>query len=164
MQAQRTEFWKLFKASACKLDLRGDNKEATFEEIVATLVKAGQLDDAHAEGAVAALVAREQTASTGIGVNVAVPHVAIEGLDRAVVSVSIHPEGVDWESLDGDPAHIFFTVLRPKEEGEHHDADRHLEMMKWISRLAREADFRRFARAAKTRKELVDLLKEMSEV
>lgn len=164
MQAQRTEFWKLFKASASNIKLQGDTKEAVFAELVSSLVKAKLLDEERTDDAIAALLAREQAASTGIGVNVAIPHVELEGLDRAVVSVSIHPEGVDWNSLDGDTVNIFFTVLRPAAEGEEHDADRHLEMMRWISRLTREPDFRRFARAAKTRKELVDLLKEMSEV
>jgi len=164
MQAQRTEFWKLFKASASNIKLQGDTKEAVFAELVGSLVKANLLEEEQTEAAIAALLAREQTASTGIGVNVAIPHVELEGLERAVVSVSIHPEGVDWSSLDGDPAHIFFTVLRPSAETEEYDADRHLEMMRWVSRLTREPDFRRFARAAATRKELVDLLKEMSEV
>jgi mannitol/fructose-specific phosphotransferase system IIA component (Ntr-type) len=45
-----------------------------------------------------------------------------------------------------------------------HDPDRHLEMMRWIARLGRDGDFRRFAVRVKTKTELVDLLKEMSAV
>ena len=56
---------------------------------------------------------------------------------------------------------IFFTVLRPDRVGGQFDPDRHLDVMKWITMLVREPDFRRFAMRATTRTELVDLLKEM---
>jgi len=60
--------------------------------------------------------------------------------------------------------HILFTVLRPDRPGDRHDPERHLSMMRWISKLGREADFRRFAMTVPNRTELVALLKEMSQV
>ena len=99
-----------------------------------------------------------------MGVNVAIPHVKLKGLERAAVSLAVHKEGLEWKALDGEPVHLFFTVLRPERAGELHDPERHLDMMKWVARLARDADFRRFAVNAKTKKELVDLLKEKSGV
>lgn len=156
--------WKLFKPKACILKLKGEDHDTVFQEIVETLVKAGQLDEAHAASGVEALQARERLASTGVGMGVAIPHVKLEGLDRAVCSLSIHPQGVDWRAIDGAPVQIFFTVLRPAVSTDEHDPERHLEMMRWISRLGRHDDFRRFAVAAKNRTELVELLREMSAV
>ena len=117
-----------------------------------------------ADAANKALMERESLASTGLGRNVAIPHVKLKGLDRVVCSVSIHKEGLEWAAIDGEPVNIYFTVMRPERGGDQHDPERHLEMMTWIAKLAREPDFRRFAGRAKTKPELVDLLKEMSAV
>ena len=69
-----------------------------------------------------------------------------------------------FPSVDAAPVHILFTVIRPERGGDQHDPEQHLEMMRWIARLSRDADFRRFATRVKTKTELVDLLKEMSAV
>lgn len=164
MQTQANDYWKLFKPKNCSIKIVGTSKEEVFEEIVGNLVKGGELPEEHAEAARRALLDREALASTGVGRNVAIPHVKLAELDRVVASLSVHPEGVDWSALDGDPVHIFFTVLRPTRAGEHHDPDRHLAMMQWISRLCREPDFLRFSIASKTKTELVSLLKEMAGV
>ena len=162
MKTEASDYWKLFKPSACNVKLKASMQTETFTEIVETLVKAKALSQDLRDAAIEALVQREELASTGIGQNVAIPHVKIEGLEEAVVSLSIHHGGLDWNSLDGLPVQILFTVLRPAAAGPKHDPDRHLEMMRWISSIGQEPDFRRFALAVGTRKELVDLLKEIS--
>ena len=80
------------------------------------------------------------------------------------VAGEVHVEGVEWDAVDGAPVKIFFTVLRPAEAGELHDPEKHLEVMRWIAKLGRDSDFRSFALQAKTKTQLVDLLKEMSPV
>ncbi|MEW6074569.1 MAG: PTS sugar transporter subunit IIA [Planctomycetota bacterium] len=164
MESEAKDYWKLFKPAACSIRLKGATQAEVFDELVENLVKGKALDSALREAARAALLQREAIASTGIGQNVAIPHVKIIGLEEAVVSLSIHPTGVDWHSLDGEPVRILFTVLRPERAGDRHDPDRHLEMMRWISSLGREADFRRFAMGVTNRTELVALLREMSQV
>ena len=162
MTTQTSDYWKLFKAGHCNLKLKGANKEAVLTELVETIVKAKVLDASKQEAATKALVEREKLASTGVGMNVAIPHVQVEGIDQVIVNISLHPEGVEWAALDGEPVHIFFTVLRPSKPGDSYDPERHLEMMRWLSRLCRHADFRRFAQSVNNRTELVELLKEMS--
>jgi len=162
MQTEAKDFWKLFKPSACALRLKAEGKREVFEELVANFVKAKQLPEELSESAVAALVEREGVASTGIGQNVAIPHVKLADLDEAIFSLTVHEPGLEWESVDGEPVQIFFTVLRPARAGKSHDPERHLEMMRWISTVGREPDFRRFALQVEKRSELVDLLKEMS--
>ncbi len=155
-------FWKLFRPAACSIRLKGAERDGIFEEIVANLVKSGQLPSELEAPALQALLERERMASTGVGMGVAIPHVKLAGLDRAAVSFSLQPDGLDWRAIDGAPVYLFFTVLRPAEASSEHDPERHLEMMRWIARLGRHEDFRRFALSAKTRTELVDLLREMS--
>lgn len=157
-------FWKLFKPKSCSTDLKSESKDDVLREIVASLVSGGSLAEENSDAAVKALLEREEMASTGVGHNVAIPHVKLVGLETAVGSLSVHRGGVEWAAVDGDPVHVFVTILRPEAASESHDPEVHLEMMRWISRLARERDFRHFALQAKTRTELVDLLKEMSHV
>jgi len=157
-------FWKLFKAKTCSLTLCGATKEEVLAELVTGLIEGGSLDEGLREEALSALREREGLATTGVGQNVAIPHVKIRGLERAAASLCVHPGGVEWGAVDGAPVHLFFTVLRPAEESRHHDPEVHLEMMRWIARLGRERDFRSFALQASTRTQLVDLLKEMAGV
>jgi mannitol/fructose-specific phosphotransferase system IIA component (Ntr-type) len=156
--------WKNFKPKSCSVNLKATDKDSALREIVEQLQKAGMLPEDQGEQAVKALFEREKLASTGVGMGVAIPHVKLKGLDRVVCSLSVHHEGLEWAAVDGEPVHIFFTVLRPEREGEHYNESDHIEMMSWIAGLSRTPDFRRFATQAKTKTELVDLLKEMSAV
>ena len=157
-------FWKHFKPKSCSAGLKATTKEDALSEIVTNLVKGGILPGDLEQDALTALTEREELASTGVGMNVAIPHVKLPGLDKVACSLSVHKEGLEWAAVDGAEVNIFFTVLRPEGASADHDPETHLEMMKWIARLGRESDFRRFAIAATTKTELVDLLKEMSAV
>jgi nitrogen PTS system EIIA component len=157
-------FWKHFKPKSCNINLKASDKDAALAEVVENLIKADLLDESLREGVLEALREREELASTGVGTGVAIPHVKISGLTKVVCNLSIHKEGLEWSAIDGAPVHILFAILRPERAGDEHDPEKHLEMMTWIAKLGREADFRRFARAARTKTELVDLLKEMSAV
>lgn len=157
-------YWKQFKPKSCSVNLKAFDKIGTLAEIVDNMAKSGVLPEELHEAAATALTNREELASTGVGQGVAIPHIKIPGLTKVVCTLSIHKEGLEWAAVDGEPVHVFFTILRPERAGDDHDPERHLEMMTWIAKLAREPDFRRFARAAKTKTELVDLLKEMSAV
>lgn len=157
-------WWKLFKPKACNVNLKAESKEEALAAVVESLVKASQLPEELSTRALDALRQREELASTGVGMGVAIPHVKLEGIELAVCSLSVHREGLDWNAVDGAPVSILFTVLRPAEAGDQHDPENHLDMMRWIAKLARDQDFRSFALQATKKSELVDLLKEMSAV
>jgi mannitol/fructose-specific phosphotransferase system IIA component (Ntr-type) len=162
MQARDKEYWKLFKPAACSVRLRSATRDEVFAELVDNFVRAKLLEPALRAAAVRALLERESVASTGVGQRVAIPHVKLVGLEEAIFSLSIHPSGIEWSSLDGEPVTILFTVLRPDRPGGRFQPERHLDMMRWISALGRDADFRRFALGVTTKKGLVDLLREKS--
>ena len=163
-QRPTMSFWKQFKPKSCSVNLKASDKDGILEELVDNMVKSGVLEDSLREVAMRTLREREDLASTGVGMSVAIPHVKLPGLEKVVCTLSVHKEGVEWRAIDGGQVNLFFTVLRPERAGDEHDPEQHLEMMSWIARLSREGDFRRFALAAKTKTELVDLLKEMSAV
>jgi len=156
--------WKIFRPKACSVRLAAADKTAALAELVENLVEGEALPGALRKDALAALLSREEEGSTGVGMHVAIPHVRLKRLERVACSVSIHPAGLEWAAVDGAPVHIVFAVLRPEKTGAQHDPEKHLEMMRWIARLARDADFRRFALQVKTKAALVDLLKEKSAV
>ena len=164
MKTQSPQFWKLFKAKASSLKLKSSEPDALFQELADLLVASDQIEDSQRAAAVSALAERERVASTGVGQNIAIPHVPLPGLAKVAVGISIHPEGIHWRAIDGEPVHIFVTVMRPEGSTPDHDPEQHIEMMRWIARLARHDDFRRFAMAAGTRTELVQLMKEMADV
>jgi mannitol/fructose-specific phosphotransferase system IIA component (Ntr-type) len=157
-------FWKQFKAKSCSVRLKSANRDAALAELVENLIHSDCLSEALRADALAALLERERSGSTGVGMNVAIPHVKLKGLERAACSVSLAPQGLEWQAIDGAPVQIVFAVLRPEKVGPQHDPEKHLEMMRWIARLSRDADFRRFALGVKTKTELVELLKEKSAV
>jgi len=163
MKTEAKDYWKLFKVNACSVTLAGVEREQVFTELVDNFVKAKALPGALHAAALRALLEREALASTGVGQRVAIPHVKLAGLEEPIFSLSIHPTGVEWAALDGEPVMIFFTVLRPERAGERYQPERHLDMMRWISGLARDGDFRRFAQQLTTKKGLIDLLREKSE-
>lgn len=155
------DHWKLFKPQACLLPLQGTDKEVVLAALVQGLVEGRALDAGLRERALAALVTRERSASTGFGHGVAIPHVRVSGLAETAASLSVLPDGCEWGAIDGEPVQLVFTVLRPDRPGDRHDPSRHLEFMRWIARLARSSEFRSVALRARTRAELVELLREM---
>ena len=157
-------FWKEFKSKSCSTRLKSGVKEQVLEEVVDLLVKGGELDTSLRDEVLNALLSREQLASTGVGMNVAIPHVKIKGLERVICSLCVTRERIEWAAVDGEPVNILFTVLRPERATDEHDPEEHIKRMSWIARLGREADCRRFVQGANTKAEMLGLLKEMSAV
>lgn len=155
-------WYKRFKNKACILKLKGQTKADILNEVADQLLSAKFIEPELEDKLRAALAAREELASTGVGMNVAIPHVKLEGLKEAVYSLSVCRDGVEWEAVDGAPVHIVFTVVRPTEATELYDPEEHLEIMRWVAKLGRDQDFRAFALQAKTKAALVALLKELS--
>ena len=94
-------FWKEFKSKSCSSRIKASVKEDVLEEVVDLLVKGGDLDASMRDDALNALLAREQLASTGVGMNVAIPHVKIKGLEKVICSLCVTKEDVDWKAVDG---------------------------------------------------------------
>lgn len=153
-------FARRFQLEACSVSLAGATKEECLRELAGLLAQSGQVDERLLPALHAEFLARERLASTGIGGGVAIPHVKLAGQRTVALALAVHRPGVAWAAVDGDPAHIFFAVVRPAGASAVHDPKRHLELLHWIARLARASDFRRFALAAATRAELLELLAE----
>ncbi len=159
----RIDFSQQYKPAACSVSLSAGTKEECLRELAQLLVDAEQLPKRQVAPLQAAFLERERVASTGVGAGVAIPHVKLGAVKETVLGFGVHKKGVEWSAVDGEPAHIFFVVVRPAAASGLHDPRRHLELMQWIAHLARVQDFRRFALAAQSGKELVELLREMAQ-
>jgi PTS system nitrogen regulatory IIA component len=103
------------------------------------------------------IIERENLGSTGIGNGIAVPHVKDRGIERISLVLARSNDGIDFAAVDGRDVNTVFTIFAPEDH-----ADEHLQILRWISVLARNADFRSFVRNASGEAEIRDLLHEMS--
>lgn len=96
---------------------------------------------------------REALASTGVGSGVAIPHGRLRTVERLVAAVAIAKEGIDFEAIDGRPAHIFVAVLGPeKQTGEH------LKALARFSRILRDESVRAKLIAVEDAREALEIL------
>jgi len=83
------------------------------------------------------LLERERLASTAIGEGVAIPHGKLDAVGKLVAVVGRAPEGVDFDSMDGRPTHLFFVLVAPE-----NSTGVHLKALARISRLFKDPEFR----------------------
>jgi len=121
---------------AVVLDLASGSKREVLAEMARALARAEPRLDA--ERLLEVLLERESLQSTGIGEGVAIPHGKLPGLDRLLASFARSRPGVDFESIDGQPTHLFFLLVVPEQSG-----GQHLKALARISRFFRDAAFRK---------------------
>lgn len=117
------------------LDLQSTAKDDLLAEMAAALAGVEALLDE--KKLLTVLQEREALQSTGIGEGVAIPHGKIGGLDRLVATFARSREGVDFDSIDGQPTQLFFLLVVPEQSG-----GQHLKALARISRFFRDASFR----------------------
>lgn len=136
--------------------LTGTDKEAVLDEMLAAAVAGGLVRAEHQKAVRSGLNAREDVGSTGIGNGVAVPHTKSTEVEEIAVVFARSAAGVPFQAVDGRDVHLMFMVLAPAD-----GSDVHLTVLRWISKLARNEDFRRFAIQTGDEVGLRDLLVEM---
>jgi mannitol/fructose-specific phosphotransferase system IIA component (Ntr-type) len=110
----------------------------TRPEVIAELVQAGaKAAGLSAETILGAVLEREELMPTGIGKGLAVPHARLPGLEKPLVAVGFSEGGLDFESPDGEPAHIIFLILTPLQ-----DNGAQLEILADIAHTFRFAEIR----------------------
>ncbi|MFC6386144.1 fructose-specific PTS transporter subunit EIIC [Sporolactobacillus kofuensis] len=146
----------LLTAATVNLDLKSNTKKDVLDELAATLDKAGKLNDL--AGYRAAIDKREGQSTTGIGDGVAIPHSKTSAVKEAAIAFGRSKEGVDFQSLDGQPAHLFFMIAA--EDGANAT---HLEALSTLSTFLINPDFREKLMSAETADEIVALFDEQEE-
>ncbi len=134
-----------------KCDLESSYKEELFEEMVQMFVREGVVPDRSA--AVDALLEREAKMSTGIADGIAMPHGKIDGINGAVIALGISREGIDYDSLDGEPVNLVFMILC-----ENGNPAMHVELLSEVSRLLTIPGFKERLVAARDAQEVLQII------
>lgn len=140
---------------AVSADLEAKDKNGIIRELVDLLVKAGELKPKDKETVVKTLFNREALGSTGIGQGVAIPHGKCESIKELVGAFGVSRSGINFDSLDGEPANIFFLLLAPIES-----SGPHLKALARISKLLKDKYFRDSLKNAETEKAVLRIIKE----
>jgi len=136
-------------------DLKAHNKGEVLRELADMVAKKEGLEIG---ALIPVLEEREKLGSTGIGEGVAIPHGKLKGLKKLVASFGKSGKGVDFESIDGKPAHLFFLLMAPE-----NTAGMHLKALARISRLLKDTKFRERLQDSKTTQEVYKVLQEEDE-
>ncbi len=136
-------------------ELAATTKEEVIREMAEGLRATGHIANGELDAVIKAILRREDQGTTGIGRGVAVPHTKHGSVPRLVGSVAVSKKGIDFESLDGDPVHVFFLLVSPSDRpGDH------LRALETISKQLRNDTFCRFLRQSTTREQIVEVLEE----
>jgi fructose PTS system EIIBC or EIIC component len=138
------------------LSMNGKNKEEAIDNLVDVLVKSRKIDS-H-EDFKAAILKREEQSTTGVGDGIAIPHAKTKSVKEAAIVFGKSEEGVDYQSLDGQPAHLFFMIAAP--EGANNT---HLEALSRLSGLLMREEVRGKLMAAKAENEVIDIINSYDE-
>ena len=133
--------------------LKAGNKKEVLEELAAPLVPGP--DGLGLKNVVDVLMDRERLGSTGIGDNIAIPHGKLPNLSRLRLAFGRSLKGVDFDSMDGKPTHLFFLLLAPI-----NSAGLHLKALAKISRMLMSQSFRESLMKAASVDEIYQLLAE----
>ena len=140
---------------AISTDLKSSDKKGIIKELLDLLIGAGDIKASDKNAFLDVIMEREALGSTGIGMGIGIPHGKSSNIQSLVASFGISPKGVDFDSLDGEPAYIFFLLLAPQDT-----AGPHLKALARISRLLKERYFRDALKKSVDLKEVLKIIKE----
>ena len=138
---------------AVSADLKSKDKEGVITELVELLIDTGAIEKKNKKKVLEVLMAREALGSTAIGQGIAIPHGKHKSTKKLVGCLGISKEGIDFDSLDGELAHIFFLLMAPIDS-----AGPHLKALAKISRLLKDKFVRERLIGAKDEAEIKKII------
>jgi fructose-specific phosphotransferase system IIA component len=139
-------------------EIKSTKKEEVIRELVDALINAGEIEKRNKNKLTEALMAREALGSTAIGQGIAIPHAKSDCVKSLVAAFGISKKGVDFDSLDGEAAYIFFLLVAPQDS-----AGPHLKALARISRLLKDKYFRDSLRSAADDKAVIKIISQEDE-
>lgn len=136
-------------------DLKAVDKKGVLEELV---VPVANISGVNHEDLVKVLMERERLGSTGIGDGIGIPHGKVKDLDSLILGFGLSRKGVDFDSMDGRPAHIFFLLITPE-----NSTGLHLKLLARISKILKSDPFREKLLRATSSDEIYSIIKEEEE-
>lgn len=119
-----------------KINLESSTKEDVIKELIGLLAENNKIDDV--DLAFTDVMSRESKMSTGIQQGVAIPHAKTKAVKNLVACIGLKKEGLDFNSLDGQPSKIFIMTLSPSDH-----IGPHVQFLAEISRIIKTEDSRK---------------------
>lgn len=138
---------ELLTLDTIAMDVEATNKNGVIDELVNQLNQAGKLNDVEAYKE--AIHQREGQSTTGIGEGIAIPHAKVSAVETPAIAFGKSKAGIDYQSLDMQPAHLFFMIAAP--EG---GAQTHLDALAKLSGILMDEQVRADLLAAETPEEV----------
>jgi PTS system nitrogen regulatory IIA component len=134
-------------------DLKSKTQKDVLAELSAIFLQ-GRVKFHH-DALVNTLLEREKLGSTGIGDGIAIPHGKHSDFDEVIVSFGRSRAGVEFNAMDGKPAHLFFLLVAPESA-----TGQHLKVLAKISKMLKDSKFRGNLIHAKSKEDLYELISE----
>lgn len=142
---------ELLDPAAIVVDLQAKDKNTALTELTEALI--ANETTLSRDDVLAVLREREKLGSTGIGDGVAIPHGKLAGIGELKLVFGRSRTGVDFESMDGQPAYLFFLLIAPEES-----VGVHLKTLARISKLLKDSLIRRKLLDAETRQDIYQVI------
>ncbi len=136
-------------------DLKSASKSDVIVELVNLLIDSGAMEKKYKNKIIEILMAREALGSTAIGQGIAIPHGKCECVKKLVGCLAVSKKGINFDSLDGEPAFIFFLLIAPVDS-----SGPHLKALARISRLLKDKYFRENLKTSKDEKMMLKLVQQ----
>ncbi|MGM0897999.1 MAG: PTS fructose transporter subunit IIABC [Bacillota bacterium] len=133
------------------LDLQAGSKREVLNELIGQLDRAGKLNDKHQF--TKDILAREEQSTTGIGDTIAIPHAKSEAVKEPAIAFGRSFEGIDFDSLDGQPAQLFFMIAATAGAN-----DDHLEALSRLATFLMDEKFRVNILEAQSKEQVLDIV------
>ncbi len=137
------------------INLKAKDKKGVLNELAAPV---SQFTGTDHEALFKVLMERERLGSTGIGGGIGIPHGKLRDLKELTLGFGLSREGVDFESMDGGPTHIFFLLLTPE-----NSAGLHLKLLARISRLLKDEEFKNRLIQSENSEEVISVIEAQDE-
>lgn len=158
VESKQVEIKKLTDITSLELietDLTGETRDDIIDEMIQKLNHIGVL---HSKAEFKqAIMNRENESTTGIGMNIAIPHGKSAAVKKPSVVFGIKQSGIDWKSLDGTKAKLIFMIAVPKES----EGNEHLKILQILSRKLMDDSYRERLLSVRTKEEAYKLLDEI---
>ncbi|HDR8196677.1 PTS fructose transporter subunit IIABC [Bacillus thuringiensis] len=158
-QVDKVEIKKLTDITSLELietDLKGETRDDIIDEMIQKLKQVGALHSVTEFKQ--AIMNREQESTTGIGINIAIPHGKSAAVRKPSVVFGIKQSGIDWNSLDGTEAKLIFMIAVPK----GNEGNEHLKILQMLSRKLMDDSYRERLLSVQTKAEAYKLLDEIA--
>lgn len=144
---------ELLDKSSISLTGAPKNKKEAIEQAVALMHASGKLNDV--EGYKKQVFAREEESTTGIGGGIAIPHGKCDAVSKPGLAAMVIPDGVDFDSLDGEPVTLLFLIAAPNTKD-----NVHLDVLSKLSVMLMDDEFITSLRNAKSVEEFLQIIDE----